>query len=453
MFWPDRALHRGMTPALARAGGTTASLTRRPTRMPASRLKFESLPHAIFLQRVSGPEGATSLEARLGQGAFLALRLVDLLAPDRLHVSGDAFHYQWIATDRFCAELQAAAPEGAHVHGIAASTADARRMGDIRLIAPALFAYAHFLEEELRLEEAIDVLTTLLVVVASRLSAQDAVAARLRFARVHRKLNRFDEAEAAYAEAGEMATAAGDRYSALLSRIGLANTILGRGNLAEAEQRLRGVLADAQAAGERDAEARAQHGIAVALHHMGQPADAIPHAWRAFEMYEEQDSQMRALNDVGIMLLSVGDAIGAERALTEVVRRGGTRDNMDNAFIELMHCASYRRDHVGFARWRERCEQRLADMPPNILADFYLKQGIGQARFRRFRRAGDLMRQALEIAAGADLHEFEFRIERILGGLADCERALAAETQPATEPMVQTDELRDVSASLAQLVG
>jgi len=421
--------------------------------MPASRLKFESLPHAIFLQRVSGPQGATSLEARLGQGAFLALRLVDLLAPDRPQVSAEAFRYQWVATDRFCAELRAAATEGAHVHGIAESSADAQRLGDIRLVAPALFAYAHFLEEELRLDEAIDVVTTLLVVVASRLSAQDAVAARLRLARVHRKLNRFDEAEAAYAEAGEMASAAGDRYSALLARIGLANTILGRGNLAEAAARLRGILADARAAGERDVEARAEHGIAVALHHMGQPAEAIPHAWRAFEIYEEQDSQMRALNDVGIMLLSLGDAVGAERALTEVIRRGGTQDNMNNALIELMHCASYRRDHVGFARWRERCEQRLADMPPNILADFYLKQGIGQARFGRFRRAGELMRQALEVASQAGLHEVEFRVQRILSGVVDCERALAAEVQPATEPMVQTEELREVSASLAQLVG
>src|SRR6266571_1500686 len=66
--------------------------------MPVSRLKFESLPHAIFLQRVSGPESATTLEARLGQAAFLALRLVDLLAPDRGPVSPDAFHYHWVAT-------------------------------------------------------------------------------------------------------------------------------------------------------------------------------------------------------------------------------------------------------------------------------------------------------------------------------------------------------------------
>src|SRR5256884_133145 len=326
-----------MTPALR--GGTTSQCDSETHRMPASRLKFESLPHAIFLQRVSGPQGATSLEARLGQGAFLALRLVDLLAPDRPQVSADAFRYQWVATDRFCAELRAAATEGAHVHGIAESSADAQRLGDIRLVAPALFAYAHFLEEELRLDEAIDVLTTLLVVVASRLSAQDAVAARLRLARVHRKLNRFDEAEAAYAEAGEMASAAGDRYSALLARIGLANTILGRGNLAEAAARLRGILADARAAGERDVEARAQHGIGVALQLMGQSADAIPHTWHAFQLYEEEDSRLRALGDVGIMMLTLGDAAGAERALTEVVRRSGTQESLTNALVELMHCA------------------------------------------------------------------------------------------------------------------
>src|SRR5436309_13818113 len=86
--------------------------------MPVSRLKFESLPHAIFLQRVSGPESATTLEARLGQGALLALRLVDLLAPDRAPISKDAFHYQWAATDRFRRHLRAAATEGAHLHGI-----------------------------------------------------------------------------------------------------------------------------------------------------------------------------------------------------------------------------------------------------------------------------------------------------------------------------------------------
>jgi tetratricopeptide (TPR) repeat protein len=421
--------------------------------MPVSRLQFESLPHAIFLQRASGPHSAATLEARLGQGAFLALRLVDLFAPDRAPVSADAFHYQWLATDRFCRELRAAATEGAHVHGIAASASDAHRLSEIQLIAPALFAYAHFLEDELRLEEAIDVLTTLLLVIGNRLSPADVVAAHLRFARVHRKLNRFDEAEAAYAEAGELATAAGDVYSALLSRIGRANSVLGRGNLAEAERKLREILADARASGERDAEARAEHGIGATHYHMGQAAEAIPHTWRAFELYEEEDSRVRALNDVGIMLLSLGDATGAERALAEVVRRGGTQESTSNAMIELMHCASFRRDRVGFARWRERCEERVSDMPPNIRADFYLKQGIGQARFGGFRRAAVLMKQALEIAGAARLHEAEFRIERIVAGLQDCEQIMARESHPATEPVLQTAELREVSESLAQLDG
>ncbi|HVH08929.1 MAG TPA: hypothetical protein VM736_03955, partial [Gemmatimonadales bacterium] len=391
-------------------------------------------------------------EARLGQGAFLALRLVDLLAPDHEPVSADAFRYQWLATDRFCGELGNAATEGAHLHAIAKRAADAQRLADVALVTPALFAYATFLEDGLRLEEAVDVLTTLFVVVATRLSVKDGVVARLRYARVHRKLNRYDEAEAAYSEAGELATAAGDRYSALLSRIGLANALVGRGNLPAAERRLQGILLDARAAGERDAEARAEHGVAVVLCMVGQSAEAIPHAWRAFELYEEEDSRLRALCDVGVMLLALGDAVGAERALLEITRRRPSTETLSNALLELMHCASYRRDHVGFARWRERTEALEADMPPNIRADFYLKQGIGQARFGNFRRAATLLKQALEIAAAAGLHEFEFRIDRILQGLGACEQRCEREAQhPVASVVVETTELREVSASLAQL--
>src|ERR1041384_8466508 len=66
--------------------------------------KAAGLPHAVFLQRVTD-EPATSPEVRLGQGAFLALRFVDLLAPDREAPTPDVFRYQWAATERYCAEL------------------------------------------------------------------------------------------------------------------------------------------------------------------------------------------------------------------------------------------------------------------------------------------------------------------------------------------------------------
>lgn len=419
--------------------------------MPVLGLKFEPLPHAIFLQRITAQSSAVSLEARLGQGAFLALRLVELLAPGREPVSPDAFRYQWLATDRFCSELRSTATEGAHVHGIATSAADAQRLGDVRLLTPALFAYAHFLEDGLRLEEALDVLETLVRVGGERLSSPDQVAVRLRVARVNRKLNRFDEAEAAYAEAGKMAQSVEDRHSDFLSRIGRAECARGRGNLPEAEASLRAILADARAHGDRDVEARAEHDIGVTLHHMGQPGEAVPHTWRAVELYNDDDSRLRALGDVGVMLLMLGDARGAERALSEVVRRGGTNETISNALIELMHAASSRGDRVGFARWSEQCDERVADLPPNIQADFYLKQGIGHARFGNFRRAETLMEKAMEVASAGGLHEFEFLIERIQGGLRDCEKTLPVEAQAGAEPVVQTAALREVSASLAQL--
>jgi tetratricopeptide (TPR) repeat protein len=454
MLCSHRTLRQGMGAALGGCGPVSPhTILEKARGMPVSRLKSETLPHTIFLQRVTAHTTAVSLDGRLGQGAFLALRLVDLLAVDRQPVSSDAFHYQWFATDRFCQELRAAATEGAHLHGIVQSAADAQRLADVRLIAPALLAYAHVLEDELRLDEALDVLWTLVQVGGARLSSPDGVAARLRIARVNRKLSRFDEAEAAYVEAGEMAAAAGDRYSELLSRIGRAESVRGRGNLADAEQSLRGILADARAAGERDAEARAEHCIGVVLSYRGQPDEAVVHFWRAFELYEDEDSRLRALGDVGITLLLLGDAVSAERALSEVVRRGGSGDTTSNALIELMHCASFRGDRVGFARWRERCEARLPNMPPNIEADFHLKQGIGYARFGQFDRAAAVMDRALEIASAAGLHEFEFRIERIKGGLGDCERMLQVEARAAAEPVFESDELREVSASLAQLVG
>src|SRR2546422_8323953 len=42
-----------------------------------------------------------------------------------------------------------------------------------------------------------------------------------------------------------------------------------------------------------------------------------------------------------------------------------------------------------------------------IRTDFYLKEGIGQARFGHFRRAEASMRRAQEIATAHGLHEFE----------------------------------------------
>jgi len=90
-------------------------------------------------------------------------------------------------------------------------------------------------------------------------------------------------------------------------------------------------------------------------------------------------------------------------------------------------------------------------MPPNILADFYLKAGIGSARFGKFRKAQSQLSEALNVATKSGLHELVFRIERIMAGLRDC--ATECETKPHTgaEPAISTEALQEVSASLARL--
>ena len=118
-----------------------------------------------------------------------------------------------------------------------------------------------------------------------------------------------------------------------------------------------------------------------------------------------------------------------------------------------MHCASFRRDRIGFERYRSRCEERKADMPPNILADYHLKAGIGEARFGRLRRADASLSRALEIAEGAALHAMVFKIERIKGGLGECEQVMAGVRVAETDAAGHNEAVLEVSTSLAQLVG
>jgi tetratricopeptide (TPR) repeat protein len=421
--------------------------------MPVAHTELPALSHAVFLQRAAQalPLPGGGPQSRLGQGAFLALRLIDLLAPERQPAHPDAFRYQCTATERFFSDLRSTSTEGAHLQALVVSTGDAQREGDVRLLLPGLFAYAHYLEDEMRLKEALDVLGTLGRVGGERLSPADTVALSLRTGRVNRKLNQFDEAEEAYAEAGRIALSAGDRHSELLSRIGQAHALLGRGNLPQAELSLTKTLTDAQCSGDRAAEALAEHVLAAVLQHRGSPDVGLVHAWRAFELYEDDDSRLRALGDVGLMLLMVGDVKGAEQALGEVVRRGASVDLVANALIELMHCASLQGDRVGFERWRGRCKDRMANMPPNVLADYYLKAGIGEARFGRFPRATRLMDKALQVAESAGIHEFVFKIERTRAGLRACAEALDAPSRADAEPVTQSEAVREVSASVALL--
>jgi tetratricopeptide (TPR) repeat protein len=377
---------------------------------------------------------------------------VDLLSDDRDAPAPDVFRYQWVATERYCAELSGEGTEAAHLSGIVRATGEAHRTSEVQVVAPALLAYALYLEQESHLQEAEDALLTLLCVGGNRLGVSDATAAWLRLGRVRRLQADFPRAAIAYAEAGRAAAAVGDQSSVLLSRIGQCNVLYFQGNLAAAEQEWRSVLADAVGGGYRNAEAYAEHGLGTVLQRRGQPHEGAPHLWRAYELYDDVASQLRALGDLGSLLMTLGDLEAAEAALREVVRRGAAGETVSNAIIELMHSASFRRDRVGFERWRERSLEHLEGMVPNVRADYHLKVGIGLARFGSYVKAETHVRHALEIASAHGLHELVFRIERIGHGLRECGTPDHVEGT-AAEPAQWSEALREVAASLAALSG
>src|SRR6266550_1405494 len=407
------------------------------------------LPHAVFLQRVAD-EPATSPDVRLGQGAFLALRFVDLLAPDREPPTPDVFRYQWAATERYCAELSGEGTEASHLSCIVRAAGEAHRDGNLQMLAPALFAYALYLEQEGHFEEAEDALETMIAVGGDRLKGPDLTTAWMRLGRVRRRQTDFDGAIVAYATAREIATAANDQQTIMSSRIGHCNVLYFRGNLSESEQSWRAVLADSRRLGLRRIESEAEHGLGNVLHRRGQVDEGITHLWRAFELYDDPADQVRALGDLGLSLLVLGKVDSAEQALHGVLRRVDSGESAVNAKIELMNCASFRRDRVNFERWRERAMVGFEHVPANIRADYHLKAGIGFARFDNNRRSEIEFRRAHEIAVAHELHEMIFRIERLLAGLNNCGAPEFVESAESTD-VVQTESVREVSASLSAL--
>lgn len=409
------------------------------------------LQHVVFLERAVHDAGA--LPVGFGKAAFLVLRLVDLVGDaSRPAARSELFGYQAAATGRYCSEHLEPDPSSDRLLDLVRVATYAHRREDPSLLAPAMHALAQGLEDMACYEEALDVLFTLERVTRSQLRPDDALTTALRIARLERQQGRFDQAEVAYQRANDMAKSLRHTEGLLRSRIGRANVLRLRGNLAEAQQATESALVDARTTGEREMEAEAEHHLGIILGTAGKLHEAAPHLWRAFELHGSGPLAYAALHDLGIALSRLGAIDDAERALRYVAARSENRSNVQNAMIELMQCASFRRDRVGFERCRAYCAKEQMQMSPNILADYLLQLGIGLARFGQFDRSEIELTQALQVAQTHRLHEFEFRIERIRAGLGNCVALEQAEHDAAASSSPRA-QLRAVSTALTSLPG
>lgn len=422
-----------------------------PHTLPDSQTPAKGL-HEPFLQRAADAEADPSSSHALG--GFLTMRLVDQFAHDRLPPQLAAVAYQIRATRDFLRGLHPPTVEGNHLLEIVRVAEGVRDDRKVRLLWPPLLAFAFWLENQLRLAEALDVLATGLSLSHGEVGEEE-VAAHLQLGRVLRLSGRFPEAEESYAEAGRLASRIGDAHSALLSRIGHAKVVYYRGNLPESERLLLWVLKDARRAADADAEARACHDLATTHHLMGRLASAVQLAFEAFRAYEEQPRRTRALSDVGVFLKELGHYSAAKQALLLALHRDAPPESQARTVVELLDLAALMQDRISFERWRREITGVYDRLPPDERAEFEIKLGYGLACFERRAEGEKHLRRAIALAEEGGLGEQAFRAEALLRDVQEnCGKPWlaavpAAEVEPAPE-LRTTIESLEVLASEAR---
>lgn len=390
---------------------------------PTGLNQFLAEMHEPFLERASAGEADGAGSSAVG--GFLTLRFADRAA-ERADGQKEALAYQARATRDFLDDLPPS-PEVAHLIEITKVARAVARGSSNHLLCAPLLAFAYWLEQELRLEEALDVVNSVQRI--GGLTPSEVVAATLQRARILRLLGQFDEARQAYAAAGVNAKAAGDSHSVLLSRIGDAIVSRQVGNLPASEKALRDVLKDAEALDDQDAQARAHHDLGVALDHRERPVEALTHFFAAFNLYQPETYRLRALSDVARAMKALGYQAAATRAFTLVVKSTTSLQVRTYAMLELLELAGMSRNRISFQRWHRELNALPDALPPETTVDFEIKLGLGYRAFGNVRLAKRHLQSAARLAEECQLSEYAFGAESALRELA------AGEEQEAVPPV------------------
>jgi len=392
--------------------------------------------HEPFLSRAQRSEG--TLEQRRALGAFLTLRLVDQFA--KKHESDEeraGLRYQMKATREYVEVLPSNAVDAEHQRHIVGACDQVIDADSRRALWPPMLAYAFWLEKDLQLPEALDVLCTILQLYDGT-NARDCLAAIRQQARVLRLLGRFDEAHEAYDRGERLATDFGDQHSTLLFRIGRAILAQKTGNLPQSERELRAVMAEAKQAGDSAAQAAATHDLAIALHLLNRTADAIQMAFLAYELYEDHLSQQRALSDTGVLLKELGHLQAARQALQAILEDNPSKEVRSRAILELVEVSALTGDRFSFERWKREAESFREALPVDEVTNLEYALGIGLASFGSHGDAQRHLENAIALAEQTGLGERLFTAEKALRELRE-HRLITAELP---EPDAPTPELQ-----------
>ena len=380
--------------------------------------------------------------------AFLVASLVDRMhRAERYGDDAEGYRWQLRSTRHFVQELPEDHAERAHL-GALIDAMDQALPPKHAVVRMSLVAYAYYLNQEARLEDALDILELASRTHDGGCPAEEYATIAMFVGRVNRRLARFPAAEKAYREAQRTAEANGDQRTALFSQLGMANLHRSTGDLARSQELVEDVLARCRSPKLDDVRSAAYSDLSAVFERQGRRIDAVAVEYQSFVLAVDDASRWRTLANLGASLAGIGEYDAARYALRVVVARSQVFDSRTNAVIELLGLASAVGDELGFRRYLREAEGRVEDMPPSMAVDFHYQAGVGMARFGQLDRARKSLTMALELAEEHQLNTWYFKVERVMRGLAAC--ADIESDSAGTDPRWDTSALREVTSGLRE---
>jgi len=400
--------------------------------------------HSPFLERAARERDDSS--AALALSAYATGRLIDRWLARPSAPAAEELGQELENIQTHLHELPQDDPETLHLSRILAEI-------DLGLTAvprlgKELLAYATFLEQQGRLEEALEA-----IVLAGRAFGPDIAPGEfsdcaLTAGRLNRLLARWPAAVTCYEAAERSGRERGDLVAALRGQLGRGAVARGRGNLPAARQIAEAVREEARALNLPRVQALACADLAAACSELGQPVEALQADYEAFRLHTDPHNRMRTLGNVGLDLLQLGWHDAARTAFTIVLRSDTKATVRLNALLELMALESTVGDLIAFERHHRAADTARDQMPPSMQVDFLFKTASGRRRFGQPAAAKAALADAQTIAAAHGLHAWSFRTEQALREL-DAAGDLGLPEPPVT-PRRDSPVVREVAAGLQE---
>ena len=401
--------------------------------------------HAPFLERATQDQDES--RASLALAAYATGRLIDRCIARSSRPAAAELDRELASIRAHVGEPPQDHPEGAHLSRVlAALDPDPRATPGL---GKALLAYAAFLEQQGRLEEALEVTALAARAYGPGISPGDYAECALTGGRLNRLLARWEAALTCYQAAELSGREQGDAVAALRGRLGQGAVARGRGNLPAARAIAEGVREEARNGNLPEVQAVACADLAAAWSELGQPVEALAADYEAFRLARDPVDRMRTLGNVGVDLAQLGWHDAARTAFTIVLRSDAKATVQLNALLELMVLEAGVGDAAAFEGHYRAAEDCRHQMPPSMVVDFLFKTASGRRRFGHLAAARASLTEAQTVAEAHDLHAWTFRIDRALHDLGAADAAARLAEPPATPPR-ESPVVREVAAGLEE---